>query len=236
MNSISDFGFRISEWGRLRFQKNSNPQSAIRNPQSNGFTLLEVMLAMGILAVITTVIYASFSTAGRNVEQAETSRDRTDLARTLVAKMSDDIANAYYNPAMKETIFYGKKSTTTENEPRFDGVALTTLTNWRKPDSRETDLWEVGYRFETGPEGDGQVLVRREKRDLDKERTPLEGGTDMIITDRIKELRLRYYDGTTSAWKEEWDSRTTGRLPKAVEIRLVLEDGPAFLTSVEAGR
>lgn len=194
------------------------------------------MLAMGILAVITTVIYASFSSAGRNVEQAEASRDRTDLARTLIAKLSDDIANAYYNPAMKESIFYGKKSTTTENEPRFDGIALTALTNWRKPDSKETDLWEVGYRFETGPEGNDRVLVRREKRDLDKERTPLEGGIDMIITDRVGELRLRYYDGATSTWKDEWDSRTTGRLPKAVEIRLVLKDGPAFLTSVETGR
>ena len=134
---------------------------------------------------------------------------------------------------MKESIFYGKKATTTENEPRFDNIALTTLTNWRKPDSKETDLWEVGYRFETGPEGDGQVLVRREKRDLDKERTPLEGGIDMIITDRIEELRLRYYDGTTSTWKDEWDTRTQGRLPKAVEIRLVLKDGPVFLTSVD---
>src|SRR5574341_929669 len=90
-----------------------------RNPKLEGFTLLEVMLAMAILAVMVTVIYASFSSAGRNVEQAETSRDRTDLARTLIAKLSDDIANAYYNPAMKESIFYGKKSTTTENEPRF---------------------------------------------------------------------------------------------------------------------
>ncbi len=192
------------------------------------------MLAMAILALITTVIYASFSSAGKNVEQAETSRDRTDLARTLIAKLSDDIANAYYHPAMKEAIFYAKKSITTENEPRFDNIALTTLTNWRRPDSKEMDLWEVGYRFETGPEGEGQVLVRREKRDLDKERTPLEGGIDMIITDRIGEFRLRYYDGTT--WKDEWDSRTTGRLPKAVEIRLVLKDGPVFLTSVEAGR
>jgi hypothetical protein len=95
------------------------------------------------------------------------------------------------------------------------------------------DLWEVGYRFETAPEG-GPELVRREKRDLDKERTPLEGGTDMIVTDRIGDLRLRYLDGTT--WKDEWDTRTMGRLPRAVEIRLVLKEGPVYLTSVEVGR
>ena len=205
-----------------------------RNPKLEGFTLLEVMLALAILSVIMTVIYASFSTASSTVEQAEARRDQTDLGRTLAAKMAEEIANAYYNPAMKESIFYGKKSTPTDEGARFDSIALTSLTNWRKNESKETDLWEVGYRFEMAPEGAGQVLVRHEKRDMDKERTPLEGGADMIVTDRIGDLRLRYYDG--SAWKDEWDTRTMNRLPRAVEIRLVLKDGPVFLTSVEVGR
>ena len=69
-------------------------------------------MAVTILSGMVTVIYMSFSNAGRNVEQAETSRDRTDLARTLMAKECDDIANAYYNSSMPETNFHGQKSTT----------------------------------------------------------------------------------------------------------------------------
>ena len=63
---------------------------------SRGFTLLEVLLSMAILVVIMTVIYASFSTAGNNVEQAERVRDDTDIARTLIARLSTDIQNAYF--------------------------------------------------------------------------------------------------------------------------------------------
>jgi len=200
----------------------------------NGFTLLEVLMAMSILTVIVTVIYMSFSTTGRNVEQAEARRDSADLARTLIAKLSDDIANAYYNSSMKETVFDAKPSTTTENEPRFDGIALTTLTNYRKTDSKEMDLWEVGYRFEDRLDGKGKVLIRREKREINKDSIPLEGGTDYEVTDQIAELRLRYYDGST--WSDEWHSSSKLKKPTSVEIRLTLADGSSFLTSVDAGR
>jgi len=201
---------------------------------TNGFTLLEVLLAMSILAVIVTVIYASFSSAGRDVEQVESSRNRTDLARTLIAKLSADIGNAYYNQSLKDTVFYARPSTKEKDVPRFDRIALTTLTNWRKPDSKEMDLWEVGYRFEERPDGTGKVLMCREKREINKDNTVLEGGTDYEVTDRISELRLQYRDG--SKWTDEWDSRIKYKLPNAVEIRLTLEGGSSFLTQVEAGR
>src|SRR5512137_1989963 len=88
-------------------------RASIRHADHGGFTLLEVLLAMVILAVIMTVVYASFSTAGRNIEQAETIRDETDIARTLIARLSVDIANAYPQgsagfPSVP-TRFYGKK-------------------------------------------------------------------------------------------------------------------------------
>ncbi len=192
-------------------------------------------MAVAIMSVITTVIYASFSTAGRNVEQAEAKRTETDLARTLIAKLMDDITNAYYSPALlNETVFEGKPSTTMEDEPRFDSLTLTTLTNWRKPDSREMDLWEVGYRFEERPDGSGRVLVRREMRELTEDSKSLEEWTDYEVTDQIAELRLRYLYGST--WRDEWHSSSSLNKPKAVEIWLVMVGGASFLTKVEVGR
>jgi general secretion pathway protein J len=196
-----------------------------------GFTLLEVLIAIAIMSGIVTVIYSSFSTAGSNVEQAEARRDQTDLARTLVSKLANDITNAYYNPVMAETIFYGKKSESFQDEQRYDSISLTTLTNWRKPESEESDLWEVGYRFDEQPDKNTRVMVRNEKRELSNDQPPLEGGADFIITDRVKGLRLSYFNGIT--WTDEWDSRALHMLPKAVEIALELTDGSFFITKVE---
>ena len=200
----------------------------------NGFTLVEALIATAILSLIVSVIYASFSTTGNNIEQAESARDLSDLGRTLTARLANDIANAYYNPAMPESIFRGKKGEDSADKIRFDSIGLTTLTNWRRPNTKETDLWEVGYRFEQKPDGTGMNLVRREKRELKKEPPPLEGGDDYLLTDRVAGLQLRYYDG--ASWTDEWDSNMKHALPREVEIQIALNNGASFITHVEVGR
>ncbi len=226
-------------------------------PKSPGFTLLEVLIAVTIMALLVTVIYTSFFTSGRNVEQAEAIRNETDLARTLLAKISSDISDAYFNSSMNvpvvTTIFYGEQvisdtaisntgldhnqaiSDTGLDHNRYDGLYLTSLTNWRKPDSQETDLWEVGYYFKQKPDGSGWILMRREKRLLSNDSPALEGGVDYEMTDRVASLRFRYFDG--ASWTDGgWDSRISQKLPNTVEITLLFNDGSVYITQVDVGR
>jgi type II secretion system protein J len=197
---------------------------------SQGFTLLEVLMAVAIMAGILTVIYSSFFTASRNIEQAEAIRDSSDMARTLVMKIADDISNAYYDSA-GVTIFRGRKeqSDSTNETSRLDNITLTTLTNWRKPNTKETDLWEVGYFFKQKADGSGYVMMRREKRELSKDVPAGEGGIEYEITDRVKFFQLRYNAGGDT-WKDEW---TQTGFPKLVEIAITLESGMTYSTYVE---
>lgn len=221
-------------------KKHNNPDSAIRTLDEDGFTLLEVLLALSILALIVTALYASFSTTARNIEQAETIRDSTDLARTLVSKLSDDIANAYFSQSMNSTsvmtIFYGKKG---EGQPgkdkqRRDSLSMTTLTNFfgRRPDSKEMELWEVGYFFKEKSDGSGFLLMRREKRELSKEIPAGEGGIEFQVTDLVEGLQIRYNNGGDT-WFDEWDSRTKRDIPKMVEFGLTLASGMTYSARVD---
>ncbi|MGE5808874.1 MAG: type II secretion system protein GspJ [Nitrospirota bacterium] len=229
----------------LRGDTPLSPNSLLRTPNSSGFTLLEVLIAVAIMSAIVTVIYASFSTTSRNVQQAEEIRDSADLARVLLAKLSDDIANAYINVNMNApavvTIIYGKKGEEKleEEQIRRDAISLTTLTNVRAPGTKETDLWEVGYFFKEKAKGSGFVLKRREKRELGNVSPALEGDfIEYEVTDRVESLKFRYFDIGAQQWVDEWDSRTkvaTNLYPKAVEITLALDDGSTYITEVEVG-
>jgi prepilin-type N-terminal cleavage/methylation domain-containing protein len=235
MNKVRHCGLRISDFGiGALFLLPYNPQSAIRNPKSKGFTLLEVLLAMSILAVIMTVIYTSFSTAGQNVERAEVLRDETDLARTLIARLSHDIENADCDHVTYGAVFYGKKEEieTEGGKRRHDSLALTTLTNFPRPDSKETELLEADYYFKEKADGKGYSLMRREKRELTKDTKPLEGGVEYEITDQVAELRFRY-SSTGLTWDDVW-VKTQCIRPAIVEMTLVLTSGKQYSTVVRA--
>lgn len=209
------------------------PRSAILGPRPAGFTLLEVLLAMTILAVVMTVIYTSFSSAGDSVERAEAVRDGNDLARTLLSRMSADIANAYCRQGAAGQFFFGKHEEIESSGAkfRFDRVALSTLTNWRRPDTAETDLWAVGYFFRERPEDGRRVLMRREKRLL---RSADDGPVDEAeyeLTDAVAGLQVRYWDGTK--WIDDLGAEDACRRPAAAEITLTLENGTVVMTAID---
>ncbi len=235
--------------------------SGIIRPGCGGFTLLEVLLAMAILAVILSVIYATFTTAENSVAQAEAMRDETDLARSLLTRLSTDIANAYYRPTTALPMFLCGRKVEVDNPEggeklRHDSISLTTVTNFPRPGTREMELWEVGYFFreKENPEGRRYSLVRREKRELSKDIAPLQGGDEYELTDRVESLQIRYLAGSAQAasaasltWSDTWNCGSaqacvgdfasaipgTSQLPTVVEITLTLDDGRIYTTQVD---
>ncbi|OGW42106.1 MAG: hypothetical protein A2010_19175 [Nitrospirae bacterium GWD2_57_9] len=213
-------------------------KSETRNSKPDGFTLLEVLLAMAIVSLIMTVIYVSFTTTSNSVQQAESIRAETDLARILLTRLSSDIANAYVKGT--NGIFESKKEELTEESPRggekvrHDSITMTTLTNYRpRQNSTETELWEVSYFLKEKPDSKGYSLFRREKRELDSESAGLDNEVEYEITDRVESIRFRFMD-RSGLWADNgWTTRQV--LPRAVEIVVVMNTGKVYTTSVDLG-
>jgi general secretion pathway protein J len=193
-----------------------------------GMTLIEAMVAITILAVITTIVYGGFAQTMRNKTRVEAQSDRAHVIRVAMERMVRELSMAFVsvhvnpNPSLRGslTAFHGYR------EGRASRIDFTSFSHRRLyRDSHESDQNELSYFVARHPEHrDQRVLARREQRRIDTE--PDRGGEVTILVEDVREFQLEYLDGLTLDWVDSWDAAPDGtqanRLPIQVRVRLVV--------------
>jgi len=202
-----------------------------RSTQARGFTLIEVLVAVAILAMIATVIYSAFAGMRRTKEGVERINDRYREGRLAMSRMVRELQSAFismHQPippvvSVQKTIFKA-----TQGSPG-DRLDFASFAHRRLvADARETDQEEVSYYAESDTEKSGVVnLVRRVSPRLDL--YPEKGGKIEVLVTDIDLFQLQFLDPATGQWKDRWDTtqatEQVGRLPLQVRILLVLNGG-----------
>lgn len=178
-----------------------------------GFTLIEVLLAMAIFAIILalagTVVVESLKTA----EYLEIRGADQRLATALLSRIRADVQDAIVTGNDDPPHFL---ASTAEGKARLD---LVTLADAQPDDQgREADLCEAGYLF-TLAGGSRWNLYRREQRLVDAQ--PTQGGELLLLTDRLGSFSLQYSDDG-AAWVDAYNSKERGRLPWAVKVSFTI--------------
>jgi general secretion pathway protein J len=200
-----------------------------RRGRQRGMTLIEVIVAIGVLAMVAVLIHGVIDslTRGRKAEAMRT--DRAHQAREALQRMVRDLSATYLSlhvPAVSvmmtsKTAFVGKSSVD------YDRLDFTAFAHRRtERDSHESDQAEVGYFVVPDPGvSDKMDLVRREQTPIDLE--PLKGGVVDVLAENVSEFKVRYLDPMTALWVDAWDSTQVSgqpnRLPLEVSIHLVLK-------------
>ena len=193
----------------------------------HGFTLMEVLIATAILAIVLSIVYGSFVQTKRVIARAEGSVDELRGVRVSFNRMMWDLSMAFLSKQDPDqtdqtdvnTIFVGTNDFAA-GYPN-DSIDFTSYANRiRNKDARESDQTEVGYYLNRNFDGD-TVLMKREKRRIDKK--PLEGGKSYELSEDVIGLNFRYLD-QEGAWVDSWDSRVSKAIPEAVEITLIIKD------------
>ncbi|MCX7015851.1 MAG: prepilin-type N-terminal cleavage/methylation domain-containing protein [Candidatus Sumerlaeota bacterium] len=91
---------------RIRFRIR---HSALRTPHSEGFTLLEVMLAVALFAVATTSIYMVFRTGLRAYDAGIKTGDLMQTGRFAMDILSRDLKNVYLLPESAYNVQYRRR-------------------------------------------------------------------------------------------------------------------------------
>jgi type II secretion system protein J len=197
---------------------------------SHGFTLLELTLALAMVAIMAASLYASMRVAFRAQSSAETAIEPSRTAELAFEIIRTDLQNVlpptpYTNaPVVLAGAFQASDG---KDDRGLDGDDVTFYTTADAPDrpSANGDVKKVELLITTQnattPNGAADhVLVRRVTRNLlaQVEPTPEEE----VICRNVGGFNVRYYDGTD--WQTTWDStQLSDVLPSAVEVTLELQ-------------
>jgi general secretion pathway protein J len=191
-----------------------------------GFSLLEVMIAVAITAVIGAMAAGVFQQVDHAASVARDQEARYGGARLALTRMTRELSMAFlsehYDRARyrdRPTLFKGDGDT----------LLFTTMAHVRlAQDAKESDQSVVEYRLESEPDTGEQGLYRREKTHIDDE--PDRDGRKALVASHVQALTLRYWDLKRKEWVREWSTRTPERLNELptrvqVELDVKLADG-----------
>ncbi len=196
-----------------------------------GFTLVELLVAIAVLAMVSMLIYGAFAGMRRSKEGVERINDRYREGRLAMARIARELQSAYLSAhvpineqlTVQRTIFKG-----TRGSPA-DRIDFTAFAHRRLDrDSADSDQAEVSYFGSEDPERPGVLdLVRRVSSNIDLE--PERGGRVEVLATDIDLFDLEYLDPMTGQWSETWDSTSSigqqNRMPMQVRVILVLNGG-----------
>jgi len=183
-----------------------------------GFTLIEVVLAITIFALMGGVLYGAFSLGHTAVEKSEKSFNRNQKTRSVGDLLATYIRSGYpYRESIQDqTIF-------------FDG-------------EREGLTFVSAYSHAMGGRGMAKIAIEKEQSDDGRalvrlaETAPVRVGGDagdggqrssLVILEGVRDFQLAYLDaeGDKENWEESWDGKERRRLPRALRMTFIDTEG-----------
>lgn len=184
--------------------------------QQRGFTLLEIIIAVGIFAVISALAYGGLNTVLRSAHKTEAVAADLQKLQLAISILQQDLSQITNRPVRNE---FGEREAALLSPAAFGRLISFTRRGWKNPAERpRSTLQRVAYRL------DGTRLIREYWPQLDA--APGTETRQVPLLDGVTEVRFRFMD-EQQKWRNEWPplSATKKLLapPVAVEITLVTE-------------
>jgi len=184
-----------------------------------GFTLVEVLLAVSLVAMMATLVFGSLYVTTSAIDAARTNSANEQIVRSTLRVMIDELSVGVGPTTGPWMGINGQQ----DGQPA-DSVAFLTMGQFRGAEStKDSEMVRIVYTRE------GDRLLRFVRRNL-------YGLTDesveqVELANKVKGFNVRYYDGKSNLWVDEWDGRGRGT-PKALLIELTLLQANAELQTV----
>jgi general secretion pathway protein J len=190
----------------------------------NGFTLIEMMVALLIFAMIAAAGVALLSFGIRAQAAATTRLDDVADVRRMSVLLANDLAQSV--PRVARGADGAVLRAFSGNDGRSDPLVMGYVRGgWTNPDGKarpgiqRVDITLNQGRLErhayAAPDGDSLV-------------------TTILLADKVTALTMRYRD-KRGDWRERWDNGEIGTLPVAVEMTVTRANDPPLTLAFVAG-
>jgi general secretion pathway protein J len=175
-----------------------------------GFTLVEVLLAVSLVAMMATLVFGSLYVTTSAIDAARANSANEQTIRSTLRVMIDELSVGVSSTLAPWMGINGQQ----DGLPA-DSVAFLTMGQFRGAEStKDTELVRIVYTRE------GDRLLRFVRRNL-------YGLTDesveqVELATKVKGFNVRYYDGRSKLWVDAWDGRGQTGTPLAVLIEVTL--------------
>lgn len=186
-----------------------------QTPQGSeeGFTLIEILLAVSLIAMMATLVFGSLYVTTSAMDAARAKSSDEQIVRRTLSLMIDELAVS----ESRATGPWMGINDQRDGQPA-DSVAFLTMGQFRGADSaKDTELVRIVYTRE------GDRLLRFSRRNLYS--LTDESVEKIELATKVKGFNVRYYDGKSQLWLDEWDSRGKPGAPKAILLELTLLQG-----------
>ena len=191
-----------------------------------GFTLLELMVVLGIFGVLAVMAYGGLASVLSAREHVAASLARTAALQKAFLMLRNDFQQLRARPIRDG---FGQVQAPLVFSP--DGVVEFTRSGWRNPlDAPRSALQRVTYRLDE----ERHELVRGYYRVLDRVQDSQR--LEVALLDGVDSVDWRFFDGTAREWNASWPHASVVGVPsgdpppRAVELTLHLKDvGPVRL-------
>jgi general secretion pathway protein J len=205
---------------------------------NRGFTLLEIMIAIFIFAIVITTIFASYNAVSSGNEIIDQNTASFEMASNCLNRMIMDLKSihltlppAYSPPALGESpeLYRIVGETIDIQGTALPRLRFTSLSHISFGEKRQRGIAQIVYYVQAAE--DGNYVLKRADKLYPYGKFEEKSGDPVLCRD-VKSLTFKYYDDDGTDY-DLWDSDSEEfgySTPRAIDIRLELAEGSGSLS------
>ena len=186
-------------------------QRLIRLRRKNGFTLVEITIAITLLALMVVMLYGSFYLAERAVDKAQGRSEQSQRLRAVEDFLGGYIRSAFpYRQSAQDPAVYFSG-----DEKQLEFISSLSTGLGGRGMSKVRIAWEV-----TGDRGGALTLDEQMPVRVGGQGGAAGYRNGVVLSEGARDFRIDYLDfqSEEERWVEQWDGRERRALPRAVRL------------------